>query len=107
MKKISATIFILLSCSTFASKAYRVPCLTHAQCQTYSEFSTGCFTVKTTKNLCEVKCIEIETTSFCDFKDGHNYGYCESEAMDYKTAKLDVKNDCSNAVDLKEIEHLL
>ena len=107
MIKISATILAIISLSVFASDIVKVPCITHAQCQTYSEFSTGCFIVKSDDGTCEERCLEIETTSFCDFKAGSNYGYCQSESLSYKKARLNTDEKCNDAVSLKEIEHLL
>ena len=106
MKKITATIFATVSFYAYASETIKVACLTHAQCQTYSEYSTGCFLVKTSANNCEKKCFEIETSSFCKFKPNSNYGYCKSESLDYKKPKLDDK-DCEKAIELKEISHLI
>ncbi|MEE3079538.1 MAG: hypothetical protein VX341_09405 [Bdellovibrionota bacterium] len=107
MIKISATILSIISLNVTASDIVKVPCITHAQCQTYTELSTGCFIVKNKEGACEEKCLEIETSSYCDFKENSNYGYCVSESLAYKKARLNINDMCDRAVPLKDIEHLL
>ena len=101
-------LLLILTSAVFAQDKY---CLSHAQCQDFTQESTACYLIQeedySEKNQkCSIRCFEITVGSFCNFEKGKNYGVCKDE--NYKQSQQDLdSSNCSEAVPYKVIESLI
>ncbi len=101
MKTILTLSIMTLISSTSLAGGF---CLSHGQCQSLTDETTGCYMVSTGKGQCEERCFPIYAGSYCDFIPGKNYGTCKDE--NHKQVIVD-KNDCSKAIPLDIVQELL
>ncbi len=105
MNLIKKAIILIGFCSSIYASG--TTCLTHAQCQGYITESTGCFLIRGENNTCEEQCFPIETSSYCHKENGSNFGTCTDESLNYKSVKLNAKEDCKNAISKVQLENII